>query len=334
MAFARARIARRAAFTIVELLVLIVVIGILIALIVPAVQAARESARRTQCGNNLKQIGLGIQHFHDAYRQLPTSRVQDGYGTWAVQILPYLEQNNLYARWKFGKTYYAQHEEVRTTAVAGYYCPSRSRPSPISLRGDDQHGTSVHVPGSLSDYACAAGDNSVGRAWNGERANGSIILGSSKVGSRGPEGEAASALAPGGSPQSQPGNQNSDAQQVEVLVGKNSLITFSDILDGLSNTVFVGEKHVFRLCEGETLGGDGAIFNGDHPQNFSRIGGPGYGIARTAADSFNNQFGSYHTSVCQFALGDGSVRAIRSNISTATLAKLTVRNDGKPVAEF
>src|SRR5687767_11139240 len=95
------------AFTLVELLVVIAIIGILIALLLPAVQAAREGARRTQCSNNLKQIGLGIQNFHDIRQELPPSyltndqssqALPNGFVTWPVLIFPFLSCSNDYDR--------------------------------------------------------------------------------------------------------------------------------------------------------------------------------------------------------------------------------------------
>src|SRR5688572_14678695 len=104
---------RRAAFTLVELLVVIAIIGILIALLLPAVQAAREAARRTHCTNNLKQIAIGMHNFHSVYNTLPhgtsyglssTSTVLPGTnrsGTWASSILPFIEQEALYEEFDF-----------------------------------------------------------------------------------------------------------------------------------------------------------------------------------------------------------------------------------------
>jgi prepilin-type N-terminal cleavage/methylation domain-containing protein len=87
----------RTAFTLVELLVVIAIIGVLVALLLPAVQAARESARRSQCQNNLKQASIGMHNFEDTYRTLPGGMGKFGccWGTWQVRLLPYIEQSAL-----------------------------------------------------------------------------------------------------------------------------------------------------------------------------------------------------------------------------------------------
>lgn len=120
---------RRHGFTLVELLVVIAIIGILVALLLPAVQAAREAARRMQCSNNVKQIGLAFQLYHDSFKQFPwaarnfgaccNSTIRD-YWTWAYYILPYMEQQNLMDQ--------TSNAVVYATPVSTLYCPTRRAP--------------------------------------------------------------------------------------------------------------------------------------------------------------------------------------------------------------
>src|SRR6185369_3080712 len=87
------------AFTLVELLVVIAIIGVLVALLLPAVQAARESARRAQCTNNLKQIGIAVHNYDDVWKTLPPGCYHGVFGTWVLHILPFVEQQSLYDRY-------------------------------------------------------------------------------------------------------------------------------------------------------------------------------------------------------------------------------------------
>jgi len=120
-------------FTLVELLVVIAIIGILIALLLPAVQAAREAARRAQCSNNLKQIGLAMHNYESSYKSFPAGAYSCCWGTWLVALLPYMEQSNLEDeydhRGKFddpgGYRYSdARNLPVTTQRVQAYTCPS------------------------------------------------------------------------------------------------------------------------------------------------------------------------------------------------------------------
>ena len=117
-------------FTLVELLVVITIIGILIALLLPAVQAAREAARRMQCQNNLKQIGLALQNYHTAVKSFPPGNLwyEDREHCWTTMILPYLEQQALFDKYDFSVRWdHADNDEVTTVNVAVYRCPSASR---------------------------------------------------------------------------------------------------------------------------------------------------------------------------------------------------------------
>src|SRR6476660_7675777 len=156
------------AFTLVELLVVIAIIGILIALLLPAIQAAREAARRSQCFNNLKQIGLGVQNYASARKFLPPMRISDPQQTWLVLILPYMEEQAVADQWDgtLG-CFYKQTVQFRTSIINSYICPSQAHPSPIlAVAPDTKHGHPKNDPlepgiagyrGSLSDYRANAG---------------------------------------------------------------------------------------------------------------------------------------------------------------------------------
>src|SRR5262245_61214917 len=141
---------QRNGFTLIELLVVIAIIGVLIALLMPAVQKVREAANRMSCANNLKQIGLACQLYHDSARALPYTRV-DTRETWALILLPYLEETNHFKLWVMGKTYYDPlNKAARERTVRVYLCPTRRSPSSypqLSLSGDVLQGTTEpHVP--------------------------------------------------------------------------------------------------------------------------------------------------------------------------------------------
>src|SRR3954447_3902580 len=140
---------RRHAFTLVELLVVVAIIGVLIALILPAVQAARETARRMSCGNNLRQIGLALQNFESTFNHFPSSlrpTPPDSNGLfsgWSVhgQLLAYLEQGNLYQNINFDLPYSVQ-SSISSVRVRTYICPAEIRSTPRF----DATGAVIHVP--------------------------------------------------------------------------------------------------------------------------------------------------------------------------------------------
>src|SRR5271168_2566242 len=113
----------RRGFTLIELLVVIAIIAVLIALLLPAVQSAREAARRIQCTNNLKQIGLSMHNYQSALGSLPPGFKESAYGTWCVYILPFIEGNNTYNAWNFdgvsgaGLTAFQYKGPVNTTVT-------------------------------------------------------------------------------------------------------------------------------------------------------------------------------------------------------------------------
>jgi prepilin-type N-terminal cleavage/methylation domain-containing protein len=138
----------RRAFTLVELLVVIAIIGVLVGLLLPAVQAAREAARRSSCGNNLRQMALGLHNFELAMRHYPsslrpaTANASGQFDGWSVQgqILPYLEQDNLFEQIDFSKSYTAQPFPVAPTQVPIYLCPSEpKRHIRLNAAGQPEH---------------------------------------------------------------------------------------------------------------------------------------------------------------------------------------------------
>lgn len=147
---------RRRGFTLIELLVVIAIIAILVGLTLPAVQKAREAAARTQCANNLKQISLAIHIYEGIYHHLPPARISTQGASWAVLIMPMLEQDNLYRTWNLQQPYYQQSDLARQSAMSIYFCPSRRDKSMgLSISGDvdSSQPSSGHVAGALADYA-------------------------------------------------------------------------------------------------------------------------------------------------------------------------------------
>ena len=151
-------------FTLVELLVVIAIIGILVALLLPAIQSAREAARRSQCINNLKQFGIGLLNYHNSHNTFPKGWLvkgsSDGYFANAnTKILPYLEESSLNSIYDQKEAWYDQKAQVGSTVIAMFNCPSTGEPNPYlypplkTLLGGSRNGTF-----GTSDYAYCKGN--------------------------------------------------------------------------------------------------------------------------------------------------------------------------------
>ena len=324
----------RRAFTIVELLVVIAVIGILVAMLMPAVQQARSAARRTQCTNNLKQIALAAHTFHDVHGSFPPARLisipstfwQGPYRhgldepSWPVRLLPFLEQESFHKRWDEYELYHLNPEEARNQPLPVFLCPDRhsvdSAVAPeqsvtITFPCGCQLGTQTVLGGAVIDYVANHGDLSPGAVgaatdfyWGG---NGTGVIISS--------------------------GRNRSSLTFER--GWSDKMPIASIIDGTSNTLLFGEPHVPRGKE-NTTPYDGPGYYGRHLSNFARIGGPGVPLAHNADDQRAHvySFGSPHAGVVQFAFADGSVRAISTSITTRVLGQLTNRSDGTVLGEY
>jgi prepilin-type N-terminal cleavage/methylation domain-containing protein len=297
----RGRLAR--GFTLIELLVVIAIISVLIALLLPAVQAAREAARRAQCGNNLVQLAIALQNYDAAYERLPPGVVNDtdpvldqakGYHFgWLPQILPFFEQKNAYnhLNFKFG-VYDATNLTCRSILIEGFLCPSDSGNLRRSASGL-----------AMTNYAGCHNDV---EAPISARNNGVLFL--------------------------------------------NSAVRIEDVTDGTSQTIFISEKLNDGLDQGWASGTRASLRNSgsrSSPAFGGRVqftmesdvkeGGAGPAIdgkvIEISADEkgdglFVGSFGSRHPGGQNVALGDGSVRFLKSSASPHVRRLLSNRADG------
>lgn len=318
---------RLAGFTLVELLVVIAIIGGLIALLIPAIQAARESARTSQCHNNLRQLALATLNYEHSTSYFPPARLRsrDDWGdhsgcettqpSWMVRILPYLESNNAFSRWNLYETYDFHDDATRDAVPPVFVCPSRRTVQEARIESgetelDVMYGCGCSgsemvqlTGGAVTDYGGNHGDFTGGSDdwmfayWRGGNGTGIIISSEPVCGESGP-------------------------------VNWANRIQHKDIVDGASNTFLVGEMHIpfGRLAQ---VPENGPMYNGKDLPAFARIGGPEIPLARGPHDTSVPVigFGSWHPDVCPFALADGSVRSIDNFTDGVVLQQLCRRDD-------
>ncbi len=293
---------RRNGFTLVELLVVIAIIGILISLLLPAVQMARESARAAQCWNNQKQIGLALQTFHDAHRYLPPgweANQPDGVSGWGwnAHLLPQLEQTPLHNQIQFPLAIGdASNQGPRTTRLPMLLCPS------------DGDAATFTIYGGLTEEMEAAEDanhhlfHTVDEGtplFDVARSNYPAVFGTTEI---------LEAPAAG-----------------DGMFVMNKRMRLADATDGLSNTLFVGErssKGGGTTWTGVIAGANEAMARivgvGDHPPNHK--------------DHHFDDFTSFHPTGVHFLLGDGSVRRINDSIDPGLYRALITRRGSEPVS--
>lgn len=289
---------RKAGFTLIELLVVIAIIAVLIALLLPAVQQAREAARRTQCKNNLKQIGLAIHNYHDSFNATPpgwigvTGLTTDIYGIngwgWAAHILPQMEQGNIYATMNFNVNLSdPSMSALLRTVIPSYRCPT-----------DVSENTWILNDGSADHELATA--NYVG------------VFGTSDIDD--------CATTP------------NDPCRGEGAFYQNSALKFRDFTDGLSNTMIVGEhKTRTDLPEEWHSTWTGVIPNADDA--IVRVLGTCDHTPNSPANHIDD-FGSGHTGGAHFTFGDGSVKFIGTSIDLGVYQALATRAGGEVKHEF
>lgn len=321
---------RRSGFTLVELLVVIAIIGVLIALLLPAVQAAREAARRAECSNNLKQMGLGFHNFHDTNNVMAPLTRNTLVSSYFVEVLPFMEQQNAYELLNGGNVggntslnnrmdetstgnwnYLNAQERNALGSIDFMTCPSR--------RSGVQIKNSGAGAGPLGDYAVVFlrrgwGEGGNEEGWwghyNGSDNHANLQKGAIRTGRNGR--------------------------------GRDSLAT---ITDGTSNTLIIGEKHIrnneFGRCCGETNNDGSWLYSAGGWREYQVAANIRLRFGRGPQDSAANAnpargagFGSYHPTIVQFLAADGSVRSLNNEVTESVRRKLGTRNDGQVIENF
>jgi len=311
-------------FTLVELLVVIAIIGILVALLLPAIQAAREAARRAQCINNLKQIGIAFQNHHSTHNRLPpggwgwkwTADPDKGTGMeqpggWTYALLPFIEQQNIYSLGTDGNPDVITEDQKAGAAqrdqspISLFVCPSRRNAQLYSLskRYPYRQLNSLQSITEIArcDYAACVGDGRV--EFSFPRSNSAVT---NFV-------------------------WNKNAEKSNGICYQRSVIDFSRVTDGTSNTYMVGEKFLnpFSYEDGSDFTDAESIYagNNDDVLRSTQL----VPLQDNLDLGFNDRFGSAHPGIWHVVLCDSSVRGIRYEIDLEVHRALGVRDDGKAV---
>ena len=299
----------RRGFTLVELLVVIAIIGVLVALLLPAVQAAREAARRMRCSNNLKQLSLGLHNYEDVYKTLPPAGINSNQMSWLVMLLPYIEQKNLFDQFDFRSGGWNAHNRikiVKRVKIPVINCPSLTTPRDnFSLfdPANEADVSALHYYGVLGPVGPNAFGGNTPYTTNG------IDAGFGFCAAQGAFGQA-------------------QANGATVVPINNPL---RGITDGLSNTLLLGEMawnnypYWRPWTRGYYVDSRGTLLyaskNVKNPIN-SRI-----------ADGWNDgSFGSLHPGGAMFSRCDGSVQFLRQTIDMGTYRALASRDGGESVS--
>lgn len=350
----------RSGFTLIELLVVIAIIAVLIALLLPAVQQAREAARRSQCKNNLKQLGLAVQNFHDTKKGIvplnlnplapagnePTGTGATGAGeaTWAVLLLPFLDAAPLYK--KFDLTKYMNqvpNDSVKVVngSMPAFFCPSiRSAVGPVTGTGNNYGpatgATYRAADGAPGDYGAVIAVNNVTVVAGVPTIGGATM--SSWQTHRQPSINQYQAIRPA----------KYDPANTTKPQDYSCADSFASLRDGTSNTFLFGEKfnpanYLGKCCNGNANGSDGSIYvvSGNWNEyaayrdiNTKMLTNSGLTVGDASGTAPKHGFGSYHNGMVHFLMADGATRGINVNISLTVQVQLGVRSDGVPVGEF
>ena len=310
-------------FTLVELLVVIAIIGILVGLLLPAVQAAREAARRMQCGNNLKQIGLAAHNYADTFKRFPPGNITDGdccsvpsHTVWSVALLPYLEQANLNARYDPNLPMeHATNSFLRQQRMPSYNCPSDPTAGQLLIPASGPHNNSTSMTSSYRGMGGVgwglAGEYIYRRQWDSSDILNARALPSLKGIFH------------------WTGRVNGQSNQYNAE-------TFSTITDGTSNTLMVGEYTTITEPRRTTFWAfsyTSFALSCATPESRTLI--PDYVKCASQGDSnpCKRAFASMHTGLIQFVKADGSVNPISTSLDMNVYRALSTIAGGEVASD-